>query len=248
MATQDYTSVASSYKAKFAGQSRSQASAAVTSNEQFDRDNLLHFIEDNFKTNVKGGLTMENLRTFLHVLVKSSRIQNDDNSLGVLHSNSFSISSTGSSYHYFGNSTYGYNHYYWSQRISTTLSSTVLPSLIGSYGNMGVDCPFDISKFSCSGSISNTTSTGIVKVRFYYSDNDNDSSSKLGNMTYIGMSEVNCAVTDTNYNWSISTTTPIPAGKKIFMFIQNEGWTSGIEHIKATITMSHQTLSSNWTI
>lgn len=248
MPTQDYTVSASDYNLGFSSQNRSTStSAAVTANTQWDRDNLLHFIEENFKSEVRGGVKLENLRAFLHVLVKSARIQKDDSGLGVLISNSFQISSSAANRYYFGNQTYGFAYHNWSQINTQALSATTLPSIASVFSNMGVNSPFEFKKFFCRGSVANMTSTGVVDIKFYYADDDNNAASLLANVVYVGTAQVNCAVTDTAYSWAMSSVIPIPAGKKIFMFVRNTGYASSTEFIRVSYTMYFELLSESWT-
>jgi len=249
MPTKDYTTVASLYNSLFSSQSRAATDpAAVTSNTQWDRDNLLHFIEDKFKSGAKGGMKLSNLRAFLHTLVKSARIQQDDLSYGVLLANSISVTGTNADRCYFGSQTYGFDYHYWSQSISTALSSVVLPGIIGTYANTGIDVPFEFKKFYCRGSVIKTNRTGLVDLLFYYTDNDDAVSTYLPNATFISSTQIDCSVIGDSYPFVISSNNPIPAGKKIFMFVRNTGWTSGSEYIRVSYTMYFESLSASWTV
>tara|TARA_B110000902_G_C14283823_1_gene577923 strand:- start:811 stop:1560 length:750 start_codon:yes stop_codon:yes gene_type:complete len=249
MPTQDYTSASPNYGAKFTAQNRSSSVAAtVTANEQSDRDNLLHFIEDKFKSGIKGSLTMENLRAFLHILVKSVRLQRDEGSFGVLTSQSMNISTSSASRFYFGSQTYGSSYHAWSQNTTAALSPTVFPSITGSYSNMGFDIPFNLSSFSCRGTMIHDGGTGVVDIKFYYLDGDENASSSLLNPVYIGQASVDCVVTRTGYAWSMTSVVPVPLGKKVFMFVRNTGHTASIEKLKVSFVMYYNTVSESFTI
>lgn len=248
MPTQDYSQAAGNYNSKFQGQARSTSEAtAVSPNEQWDRDNLLHFIEDNFKTGVKGGISVENFRAFLHILVKSVRNQVDDKSKGVLVTNSMKINTVASNRSYFGSQTNGWNYFSWSQYTSSIIDNNTMPSISGLYSSTGVVAPFDLYNFSCRMTLLNDTSTGEVKVNFYYADSDEDAAVTLQNVTYIGQITKDLTVTDTGYDAAMVSAVKVPAGKRIFMFVRNSGHGgSGNEGLRISYTMHYDTHSENW--
>lgn len=248
MATPNYTDQASSYKDKFNAQGRSNDSASVTANEQFDRDNLLHFIEENFKTNVKGGVKVENIRAFLHTLVKSSEIIADDKTFGCLAAGSFRVSATANNRWYFGSATYGWAYFSWSQFITTALSSSTTPVINGQFVHLGIEVPFEIFDVKISGTVINSSQTGDVDIIAFYTDQDNGTDTNLQNATFIGEDTVDCAVLSTGYDFSVSASTgsKIPQGKKIFIFVKATSHTSGSDFIRVSWNISYSKRSTNY--
>ena len=248
MATPNYTDQASDYKSKFSAQSRSNDSAAVKGTEQFDRDNLLHFIEDKFKTNVKGGVKLENIRAFLHTLVKSVEVLKDDKTFGSLVSSTFRIGAGGSDRWYYGSVSYGWNYFSWSTFVTTNLGATSAPSIPGSNSHLGVHVPFEIFDTKISGTVMNTNQTGNVDLVAFYADQDNGSDTLLQNVTFIGKHTVNCAIVSTGYDFSISAVSgsKIPAGKKIFFFVRATSWTGGIDYLRLSWGISYSKRSTNY--
>tara|TARA_R110002072_G_scaffold276495_1_gene438165 strand:+ start:772 stop:1506 length:735 start_codon:yes stop_codon:yes gene_type:complete len=242
MPTDDYANSAASYKLLFSSQSRSNDSAAVTANEQFDRDNLLYFIEDKFKTNKTGGVSLTNLRAFFHILIKSVSMVSDDNNLAVIGQRSGSISTTDATRFYLGNSTYGFNGTEWS---SYSSSHTTLR---GQDSSVAIKAPFMISFPTIKGVIQNATSTGNVTIKAYYTDQDDGTSAYIQNPVLIGSTVVNCAVTATNYDFTLSVADmQIPANKLIWILVQNTGYTSSTEHLRIGATIYGNMHSANWT-
>jgi len=227
MPTNDYNSSASIYKALFDALNRTPAVALVPENEEYNRDELFHFIEEKFKTNIKGGITAENLRAVLHTIVKSSIIKKDDERQGLLMAKSFQVSSGAADRWYLGNFTYGWDYHIWSQYVTNTnLDSSNIPSISGSFAHLAIDVPFPLYNFTVKGSVSNTVGTGIVDMAFFYSDNDDSSNVFLQNVTFITSLQVDCNVTQTAiaFSQSVGDSFVIPEGKKIFAFIRNTGY------------------------
>ena len=77
MAKQDYTlrSIKDRYKALI--KKRTLTKVSVTASEKRSRAELLDMIEEMFETK-EGHITSENLRAFLHILVKSTKNSSDD--------------------------------------------------------------------------------------------------------------------------------------------------------------------------
>ena len=248
MATPNYTDQASDYKSKFTGQGRSNDSVDVSANEQFDRDNLLHFIEENFKTNVKGGVKLENLRAFLHTLVKSVEVVSDDKTFGSLAAGSFRISATANNRWYYGSSTYGWAYFAWSTFVTTALSSTVRPSIIGQYAHLGIHVPFEIFDVKISGTVVNSSATGDVDIIAFYTDQDNGTDVNLPNATFIAEQTVDCAIVNTGYDFSLSLAagSKIPQGKKIFLFVKASSWTAGTDYVRVSWNISYSKRSTNY--
>lgn len=250
--TPDYTAQAASYALKFNSQSRSNDSAAVTANELVDRDNLLFFIEENFKTNVKGGVKLENLRAFLHALVKSVSVLSDDKTFAILMHTSFFISTGAANRWYFGNQSSGWASTSWSQfNTQAAINSTTPAPMTGFYSNMGVDVPFDIRNFRVFGSVLNTGSTGDVDIVVYYYDNDDASQSNLQNPVFLcTVPTIDIAVAGTSYSFvgSASPSVVVPQGKKIFAFIRNTGHGgAGTESLRIDLGYQYSKYSSGFT-
>ena len=237
MPTNDYNSSALIYKALFDALNRTPTVALVPENEEYNRDELLHYIEEKFKTGVKGGITAENLRAILHTIVKSSIIKQDDERMGVLMCHSIYMSTGAADRWYYGSYSYGWSYVNWSQYITNaTLTDTALPSISGIYSHMGVDVPFPLYNFTVYGSITKATGTGIVDLVVYYADNDDSANATLQNVVHLATVQVDCAVTNTSYPYSqgVTGTKIIPEGKKIFAFIRNTSYSSA-EKIKVTL-------------
>lgn len=250
MPTPNYTDTASDYKALFNAEGRSNASAAVTSNEQFDRDNLLHFIEKYFKTNVSGGFKLVNLRAFLHVLVKSVSMIADNKTSAILASTSIRVSSTATDRWYLGSITYGWNYFSWSQYIVGTLNENTTPNIFGSYSTMGIDVPFEIFSPRLTGTILKNSGTGDVDFIMYYTDQDDSGNTYLQNPVFIGKDTVNCAVTSTGYDINLTSAQDfkVPQGKKIFILVRNTSYSSGSDTLKISWSLSYNKRSTNYTI
>jgi len=237
--TDNYTTTAASYKNLFQGQGRTNAPAAVNANEQYDRDNLLHFIEDKFKSNVKGGFSLINLRAFLHTLVKSIRNQADDKSYVVIGNRGGRVSTGDAGRFYYGSSGSGYNTF--SSYTSNELSLSAQDSF------NAISAPFEFFNVACKGTIQNGTDRGDVTIKLCYSDQDNGVDADVQNLTQIGSTTVDCAITDTGYDYSISSVVKVPAGKLIWLLIENTGHTSGTEYLYFTNCLYATTHSTNWT-
>lgn len=237
---QDYTDSASSYNQKFLGQGRSNDSAALTGNEQQDRDNLLYFIENNFQTNVKGGITAENLRAFLHILVKSVRTQKDDKSFVIVGNRGGRIATSAAGRYYYGSSSSGYTVM---SSYTTNLSNIPAQSSFNSFR-----APFELYGVSCKGTIHNTSATGDVCIKMYYSDQDDGTNTYVQNLTLIGTTTVDCAIIDTSYDFNIATTVKVPEGKLIWLLIENTGHGGSVTetlYFQSTIFATRH--SPNWT-
>tara|TARA_B110000967_G_scaffold128632_1_gene131407 strand:- start:14157 stop:14921 length:765 start_codon:yes stop_codon:yes gene_type:complete len=250
--TPDYTDQAASYALKFNAQSRSNDNAAVTANELVDRDNLLFFIEENFKTNVKGGVKLENLRAFLHALVKSVSVLSDDKTFAILMHTSFFMNTGAANRWYFGSQSSGWSSTSWSQySTQAAINSTTPYSMTGLYSNMGVDVPFEMRNFKVFGSVLNTSATGDVDIVLYYYDNDNPSFGTLQNPVFLcTVPTVTLASAATSYPFvgSASPSVVIPQGKKIFAFIRNTGHGgSGNETLRVTLGFQYSKYSSGFT-
>lgn len=242
MPTDDYSNSAQSYKVLFSEQARSNDSAAIRANEQFDRDNLLHFVEDKFKTNKKGGVSLVNLRALFHTLIKSVSMVSDDNNFAVIGQRSGQISSTDASRFYHGNATYGFNGTDWSSYASghTTLRANE--------STTAIKVPFEITFPTIKGYIQNSTSTGNVTIKAYYTDQDDGSNAYVQNPVLIGSKVVNCAITATNYDFTLPLADiKIPADKLIWILVQNTGHTSSTEYLKIGLTIYGNLHPANWT-
>tara|TARA_R100001244_G_scaffold9274_2_gene11359 strand:+ start:6592 stop:7341 length:750 start_codon:yes stop_codon:yes gene_type:complete len=249
MPTQDYTTVAASYLQKVTDQARSNPPAAIDSSEEVDRDNLLFFIEDNFKTNNPQGFTAENFRAFAHLMVKSFANMKDDVINSVINAVSGRLSTGAANRWYYQDSAYGWSDETWTTYTTSTINSTTAPSVGGLYGVTGGFLnPFDVYNFSVRGVFQNDSSTGDIDVIFYYSNIDDPSSTSLQNMTFIGEATIDCAVEDTGYEFHLQTEVPVPGGKHVFMFIKNTGWGSGTEYIKYNVSFYGKTRSARWTV
>tara|TARA_X000001382_G_scaffold101953_1_gene76643 strand:+ start:5220 stop:5975 length:756 start_codon:yes stop_codon:yes gene_type:complete len=249
MATPNYTNEASNYNTKFTGQGRSNDSAAVTANEQFDRDNLLHFIEDNFKTNVKGGIKAENVRAFLHTLVKSVEVIADDKTFGSLAAGSFRVGATAADRWYYGSGTYGWAYFAWTQFTTVSLSNTVSPSILGQYSHLGIEVPFEVFDVKISGTVLNSSQAGNVDIIAFYADQDDGTNASLQNATFIGQKTVNCAVVSTGYDFAVESVagSKIARGKKIFLFVKASSHTGGTDFVKVSWNISYSKRSTNYT-
>ena len=244
MPTDNYTDVASTYIAKFLAQNRNNDSAALTANEQIDRDNLLHFIEDNFKTGVKGGITAENLRAVLHAIVKSTSIIADDDTTRSIFTRSGRVTSTGATKHYYGSSTYGLNYTSWSSYTSN------LANFSASGSNSAFLLPYDIYGATLKGTISKTTNYGDVSVSAYYSDKDDGTNTYVQNLTLIGKDTVTLTANNTPTQFTITSSSPqdkISADKLIWVVVTNDSWSSGNEYISFTCQFYGKERSGNWT-
>lgn len=248
--TPNYTDQAASYKSLFNAQGRSNPGAAVKSNEQFDRDNLLHFIEDKFKTNVKGGFKLVNLRAFLHTLVKSISVDSDDKVGHILASSSMRISASAADRWYMGSLSYGWNYFSWSQYITGTLNSGTTPQIFGTYSNMAIDVPFEIFSPRLSGTVMNQGHTGDVDFIMYYTDQDDSSQTYLQNPVFICADTVNCAVLSTGYEINASSAVgfKVPQGKKIWLLVRNTGGGGTTETIKVSWSIAYDKRPTNYSL
>jgi|TARA_R110000744_G_scaffold376068_2_gene490096 hypothetical protein len=239
--TPDYTSQAASYAEKLSGQSRSNASAAVKGSQQFDRDNLLYFIEDKFKTNVKGGFKLENLRAFLHFLVKSCFIVFDDSPVQVIAQRSGRIVASNVLRFYYGSTTYGYMYQSWSS------FTTNVNAIDAAYSHNAIRLPYDVYDLTVRGFVKNSSSTGNVSIHAYYGDQDNGSDLYVQNMTLIGTDVVNIAATNTNYDFVMSLPGKVPQGKMVWIMLKNDSGSGSSEIINIQATLFGTKRSSNWT-
>ena len=244
MPTDNYTASASSYIAKFLAQSRNNDSAALTANEQIDRDNLLHFIEENFKTGVKGGITAENLRAVLHALVKSTSVIADDDTTRPIFTRSGRISSTLAARHYYGSSSFGINYTSWSSYTSN------LANFPASASNSAFLMPYSIYGATLNGTISKTSNAGDVTVSLYQSDKDNGTDIYVQNLTLIGKEVVTLSAVSTPTEFTITSASPqdkINADKLIWVVVTNDSYSSGTEYLTISCQFHGKERSSNWT-
>ena len=246
MPTEDYTEAASGYVSKFSGQGRNFASAAVNSLEQIDRDNLLHFIEENFQTGVKGGVTVENLRAILHVLVKSTSNINDDDTTRPIFTRTGRIYTGAANRFYYGSSTSGYQETVWSSY------TTSLSNLSASGSSAAYKMPFSIYQPTLSGTISKQNGTaGDIEIHLYHSDQDDGTSIYLANPTLIGSTTVTLSALNTVTDYIItpsSAALKIPAGKMIWILVRNTNYASGTEFLSFTGSFFGKERSNTWTI
>lgn len=227
--TQDYNVAASNYQESVASQNRSVDKVVVESSEQFDRDNLLHFVEDKFKTNVKGGVTLFNLRAIFHAIIKSTA-NIVDNVVGKktvpIVNFGGRVYSTSATRYYYGNSTFGLNHTTWSSYVSNLAFGVPAASTAAGYNTS-----IDLQNVSIKGTVANTSHTGDVDVYIYTSDQD-DGGTFIDNFALVASTTVNCAVQNDSYTFEINTTTTIPAGKIVYLLIKNTGYTgSGTKYL-----------------
>jgi len=246
MPTDDYTESASLYAAKFNGQGRSLTSAAVNSIEQIDRDNLLHFIEKNFQTGVKGGVSVENLRAVLHAIIKSTSNISDDDTTRPIFARTGRIFSGAANRYYYGSSTSGYQETSWSSY------TTNLSNLSAAGSSAAFKMPFDIYGPTLSGTISKQNgAAGDVEIHLYHSDPDDGTNTYVANPTLIGNVTVTLASTNTVTNFIItpnSAAFKIPAGKMIWILVRNTNWASGTEYLSFTGSFFGKERSNTWTI
>ena len=240
MPTDNYTDSAASYGLAFSAQARSNDSAALTGNQQFDRDNLLHFIEDKFKTNKKGGVTLSNLRAFLHTLVKSCFIIADDSPVQVIAQRSGRIVASSTIRFYYGSTTYGYMYHAWSS------FTTNVNNIDAAYSHNAIRLPYDVHNLTVQGFVKNSSSTGNLSIHAYYGDQDNGSDLYVQNMTLIGSQVINIAATNTNYNFGFSLAGKVPANKMVWIMLKNDS-ASGSEIINIQATLLGTKRSANWT-
>ena len=213
MPTNDYNSSALIYKALFDALNRTPTVALVPENEEYNRDELLHFIEEKFKTGIKGGITAENLRATLHTIVKSSINKQDDEREGVLAMISPYVNSGANNRWYFGNFTNGWNEGLWSQYVTTTtIDSSSQPTINGLFSHMGIKVPFTLYNFKVFGSVAKSAGTGIVDFALVYTDEDNNSNVNMQNVVHLLNFSVDCTVTSTSFAFSqtVSSSVIIP--------------------------------------
>lgn len=227
--TDDYNVSAQGYEDVFDTQNRTEDKVIVDTGEQFDRDNLLHFIEDKFKTNVKGGVTLFNLRAIFHTLIKSVPNIKDNifgkKTIPVVNFGGRVYSGAANRY-YYGNSTFGLNHTTWSSYVSNLAFGVPAASTAAGYNTS-----IDLKNVSIRGTIANTSHTGNVDIYVYTSDQD-DGGMFIDNFDLFASATVNCAVQNDSYTFEINTTTTIPAGKIVYLLIKNTGYTgSGTKYL-----------------
>ncbi len=246
MPIDDYTQVASTYANKFNGQARTLTSAAVNSLEQIDRDNLLHFIEANFQTGVKGGVSVENLRAVLHAIIKSTSNISDDDTTRPIFARTGRIYSGASNRYYYGSSTSGYQETVWSSY------TTSLSNLSAAGSSSAFKMPYDIYQPTLSGTISKQNGTaGDVEIHLYYSDQDDGSSVYLANPTLIGSKTVTLSALNTVTDYIVtpnSAAFKVPAGKMIWVLVRNTNYSSGTEFLSFTGSFFGKERSNTWTI
>jgi len=212
--TDDYKSTAAIYKNLFDDQGRVGETAIVSSSEQFNRDNLLHFIEDNFKSNVKGGVTLENLRAFLHTLVKSTRNYPDDTSNVILVSRFGKCFTGATNRYYYGDNNYGGEM--WSSYV------TDVEAIPAERAYNGIVAPFDLRNAGMAGVINNRNASGDVEVSLYYTDEDTGVTS-LANATLVGSITID-ATAYHSHNFEITSSVTIPKGKVVWALLKNDGY------------------------
>jgi len=246
MPTDDYTESASLYAAKFNGQGRSLTSAAVNSLEQIDRDNLLHFIEENFKTGVKGGVSVENLRAVLHAIIKSTSNITDDDTTRPIFTRTGRIYSGAANRYYYGSSTSGYQETTWSSY------TTSLSNLSAAGSSAAFKMPYSIYKPTLSGTISKQNGVaGDVEIHLYYADPDDGTNIYLANPTLIGSTTVTLSSLNTVTNYFITSNSAafkIPAGKMVWVLVRNTNYASGTEFLSFTGSFFGKERSNTWTI
>lgn len=246
MPIDDYTQSASLYASKFNGQGRTLTSAAVNSLEQIDRDNLLHFIEANFQTGVKGGVSVENLRAVLHAIIKSTSNINDDDNTRPIFARTGRIYSSAANRYYYGSSTSGYQETTWSSY------TTNLSNLSAAGSSAAFKMPFDIYQPTLSGTISKQNGTaGDVEINLYHSDPDDGTNIYLANPTLIGSTTVTLSALNTVTNYIItpnSAAFKVAAGKMIWILVRNTNYSSGTEFLSFTGSFFGRERSNTWTI
>ena len=246
MPIDDYTEVASTYAQKFNGQGRTLTSAAVNSLEQIDRDNLLHFIEANFQTGVRGGVSVENLRAILHAIIKSTSNISDDDTTRPIFARSGRVYTGASNRYYYGSSTSGYQETVWSSY------TTNLNNLSASGSSSAFKMPFDIYQPTLSGTISKQNGTaGDIEIHLYYSDQDDGTSTYLGNPTLIGTKTITLSALNTVTDYIItpnSAAFKVPAGKMVWILVRNTNYASGTEYLSFTCSFFGKERSNTWTI
>lgn len=245
MPTPDYTSQSEVYRGLLNGQNRNNASAAVSNNDQFDRDNLLHFLEENFQSNGQG-VSIEKFRALIHTLIKSVNVQKDDYSRQVLCCRSARVSSAATNRSYFVSPYYGFMYTYWSTYFVGTFDESTLPSVSASNGPAFPSLPLDAWDLTATGTIQNASSTGDVQIFMCYADMDDATNANLQNTTFIGTTTVDCAITDTDYAWTIQFSGKIPKGKKILTFVRNAGWAAGNEILYFNQNITFSTHNTNY--
>ena len=215
-ATDDYKLSAPLYQETIDNQGRTETPIVVDSSQQFDRDNLLHFIEDKFKSNVRGGISPYNLRTLLHSIVKSFVNLADDNlRSSTLFGASARISMYASTRYYYGHSSYGYNANSWTSYTSS-LSAFSKTNTFASYKTA-----FAVRDVSVKGSIKMSSMTGNIEVTLAYCDPDDGlSSPTYVDMNVVATQNVTSTVLHDVYDISINTTSTIPPNKHIFVFFR----------------------------
>jgi len=149
------------------------------------------------------------------------------------------VSTSDAGRYYYGSSSTGYN----------TFSSytTNLANLSAAYSFNSIRAPFQLFNVSCKGTIQNGTSTGDVCIKMYYSDQDDGTNTYVQNLTLIGTTTVDCAITDTSYDYAINSTVNVPEGKLIWCLVENTGHGSGTEYLYFTHCVFATRHSANWT-
>ena len=236
-ATDDYKLSAPLYQETLDNQGRTEAPLTVESSQQFDRDNLLHFIEDKFKSNVRGGVSIYNLRTLLHSIVKSFvNVKDDDARRTTLVHQQARLYFYGNQY-YYGTSTAGWGSGYWNN-YSSTLGGFAKINLNSSYRT-----EFAVKNISLIGSIKSTSSSayGDVEVTLAYSEVDDLlSSPSTTPMNVVGTHTVAISSLNDNYPINIVTTQTIPPNKLIFVFfryVDHPG--SGTKYMTFSFSINH---------
>lgn len=239
-ATDDYNLSASRYKDLFTAQALPVTVAALNSGEQFDRDNLLYFIENNFKSNVKGGVTLENLRAFLHILVKSTRNQTDDGSRIVLATRLARCFTLAADRYYYGDTTYA--------GASWVAYTTNVSQILAQRAYLGVVAPFDLHYAGVSGTVTNVSGSGDVEVSLYYTDVDSvGASSYLANPTLVGSVTID-ATQNTSHSFDLVSSNTIPKGKIAWVLLRNAGFTgSSTDYVYLSHSIYGSTSSINYT-
>lgn len=236
-ATDDYKLSAPLYQETIDNQGRAETPIVVDSSQQFDRDNLLHFIEDKFKSNVRGGISPYNLRTLLHSIVKSFVNFADDN---LRSSTMFSVSARISAYaanrYYYGSSAYGYSGNSWSS-YTTTLSAFSKASTFASYKTS-----FAVKDVSVKGTLKMISSTGNVEVTLAYCDADDFlASPNYVAMNVVATQTVNASVLSDVYDISIKTNSTVPPNKHIFvLFRYTDHPNSSTRYISIQYSVNHK--------
>lgn len=220
--TDNYKQSAPLYQEAFDNQNRAETPSVIDSGQQFDRDNLLHFIEDKFKSNVRGGISIFNLRALFHTMVKSFSNIKDDNRRNIPF---FFVSGRFGAYYstryYLGSSTYGLTTSTWSTYSSNPTTSGVSKS----YLNSSLITSFPLEGVSVKGQLKMTTSSGtgdVIEVSLGYCEPDDGLSSPSSHVvTMVGSSDTMLSVLNDVYTFSFDCTETIPPNKCVLLFFRN---------------------------